>query len=638
MKGRPTARGPAAPATRPLPPSRLAHLGLGLGAALCAGSVVGGAEGLFLLAGTRPAEYQAFGYGAALYGLAGVVVGAPVAVLLALFAPAVGLGRERAWSASFAAVAAALGTFVLAGRAAHAVAGLPTRPSVSYALAGGMLALFVAWFGGRLLARTPLGVLATARGTAAVWGGGMAIAALLSVSPAPGAASNWVPAREGATDAPSIVLIVVDGLRGDALDPAHMPALSAFADDAVRFDQAVAASGALGPAIASILTSAPPSVHGRRADGERLGGGIPTLAEVLRDGGYATGGLPAAGVAGAARGFDRGFDGYALVRNDPLGAGETSNGLELYGRLRAAWERAVTSPRGSAWHAPATEQLDGALAFLAANDASRAFLFVQLSEPDAPWFEGGQSVGVGGRSPTSAEAARTAYEQDLSTLDAALGAFFQRLRDVRRYDRVAVVVVGARGVELGDRGVYGPGEDLHDDVLHVPLLVKLPGGAWAGLKVPWQVRTVDVAPTLVELAGLPPPGAWHGAALFDDWFEDDLARAHPLPDEDGLVAPGLDWADHPGSRPALAEQRAPGGDLVVVRDAGRKVARLRGAVVPRAICLDPTADPAEATPLPSDEPRCRRADLADAILGGWSGERPPPTPAEGPPAGVDEEE
>lgn len=625
----------------PPPPGRLAYLGLGLGGALCGGSVVGAAEGLYLLGSTRPAEYQAFVYGAALYGLAGLVVGVPVGVGLAVAGRWAGIAAPRAWSASFAAAGAALGTFVLAGRAGAFVAEAPARPSVVYAVVTGALALAVAWFGGHLLAKTPLRVLAGARGTLGLWGGGMLIAAMLSASPAPGAATEWAPDRPQAAsfaEKPDLVLVVIDGLRADALDPARMPALAGLAADGVTFTEAVAPAGAVAPAIASILTATPPSVHGLFADGDLLGPTPPTLAEVLRDGGYATGGVPATVSAAGARGLDRGFDGYALVRRDPLGARDSATALELYGRVRAHWERLTRRPPPDAWHAPAGPQLERARAFLAENAGRRGFVFVQLSEPDLPWFDGPDVVGTAYRAPADAAEARALQDRELAAVDAALGAFLAGLRDADRYDDAVIAVTGSRGLELGERGVYGPGEDLHDAVVRVPLVVKLPRGERAGTVVPWQVRTFDLAPTLVELAGFPAPPGWQGAPLFDDWFDDDLARAWPGAAEDGTPLPAPGWPDHPGSRPALAEQRVAGGQLVVVREGGRKLARLRGGVVPVSACFDLVADPEELRPLPSDDVRCRRADVAEALLGGWTGVRPPPTPREDPEVALPEEE
>ncbi|MFN7146023.1 MAG: sulfatase/phosphatase domain-containing protein, partial [Myxococcota bacterium] len=192
---------------------------------------------------------------------------------------------------------------------------------------------------------------------------------------------------------------------------------------------------------------------------------------------------------------------------------------------------------------------------------------------------------------------------------------------------------------LGGRGRLGHGETLYDDIVRVPLLVKLPGNARAGTRVPWQVRAVDVAPTIVEAAGLAPPEAWRGATVFDDWFEDDLALlVPPVPEPDEVAGPFTPpaWPEHPGSRPALVELSTPNGGLVAVREGGLKLVRRTGSVVPGSACYDLRAEPGEVRALPPDDARCRRADIADALLGGWTGVRPPPTPAEDPPAEVEE--
>ncbi len=642
-------------------PTRRALLGAGLGGALCGGSAVGAAEGLYVLSSTRPTEYHAFAYGAALYGLAGLVLGVPLGILLALLGRRAGLAGPRAWVASAAATMAGLGTFVLAGRADPGLAeALGARPSLVFAAATGVAALALAWFGGHVLARTPLRVLATARGTLGAWLAFLVVAELLSVSPAPGAADTLTPGRVQADtfpDKPDLLLIVVDGLRADAIgayrtpagpavaDPAaagrdavHVPAtpatpaLDAFAADAVLFEQHVASAGAVAPALASIFTAQPPSTSGVRADGDVLGDAPPTLAERLRDGGYATGGLPAAALVAGARGFDRGFDWYPLARRDPLGASESAAGLTLYGRLRAIWEQRVARPPADAWHVPASLQLERAWRFLAANEGARVFAFVHLAEPDLPWFaRSGEAVGGVRRPPADEAEARALYADEVVRLDAALGAFLDRLRAAGRYDDAVIVVTATRGIELGARGVHGPGEDLHDDVVRVPLLVKLPRGARAGTRVPWQVRSVDLAPTLVELAGFDVPPEWRGVTVFDDWFDDDLARLAPPPVEPDeppapFTPPG--WAEHPGSRPALAERVTPLAHVVAVREGGRKHVRTRGAIVPSAACYDLLADPAERAPIAADDARCRRADIADAILGGWTGVRPPPAPVE----------
>ena len=106
------------------------------------------------------------------------------------------------------------------------------------------------------------------------------------------------------------------------------------------------------------------------------------------------------------------------------------------------------------------------------------------------------------------------YDESLLKVDAYMGKLFDLLREQGLYDEAVIVVTGDHGEFFGP-GVYGHGV-MHEAVLHVPLLVKLPGNAHGGKRVAEPVALVDVYPTLLELAGVPPdPGRLHGSSLLE---------------------------------------------------------------------------------------------------------------------------
>jgi hypothetical protein len=76
-----------------------------------------------------------------------------------------------------------------------------------------------------------------------------------------------------------------------------------------------------------------------------------------------------------------------------------------------------------------------------------------------------------------------------------------------------VVVTADHGEELFDHGSFFHGGSLYDEMLHVPLIVRMPGGAHAGAVVPEPVSLVDVVPAIAEVLGLPAMPGWQGQSM-----------------------------------------------------------------------------------------------------------------------------
>jgi len=119
------------------------------------------------------------------------------------------------------------------------------------------------------------------------------------------------------------------------------------------------------------------------------------------------------------------------------------------------------------------------------------------------------------------------YDEGLLKVDAYLGKLFAHLRERGLYDESVIVVTGDHGEYFGP-GVYGHGV-MHESVLHVPLLLKLPKNEHGGLRVQRPVSLVDVYPTLLALAGVPPePDRLHGSSLLE-------ALEGPAPAEERIL-------------------------------------------------------------------------------------------------------
>jgi hypothetical protein len=106
------------------------------------------------------------------------------------------------------------------------------------------------------------------------------------------------------------------------------------------------------------------------------------------------------------------------------------------------------------------------------------------------------------------------YAAAVSYLDAGLGLLFDDLRERGQLDDLLVVVTTDHGQALGEHGVVGPCRAWpHEELIHLPLLLRLPGGAESGRRVPHLTQAVDLMPTLVDAFGLP-PAVVHGHSLW----------------------------------------------------------------------------------------------------------------------------
>jgi arylsulfatase A-like enzyme len=109
---------------------------------------------------------------------------------------------------------------------------------------------------------------------------------------------------------------------------------------------------------------------------------------------------------------------------------------------------------------------------------------------------------------------QTTYKACVTMTDRWLGAFLDRLWSLNLDDSTAIVLVSDHGVMLGEHDWTGKGpRQLHPEMIHVPFLLREPGGAGAGTTSDWFASTHDIAPTLTSLAGVRRPSNFEGADL-----------------------------------------------------------------------------------------------------------------------------
>ena len=276
-------------------------------------------------------------------------------------------------------------------------------------------------------------------------------------------------------------MVTIDTLRWDRVgymgSDVETPNLDRLGQSGAIFTQAITAAPITLPAHSSILSGLYPTDHGTRFNGIfRLPDEVETIAETLKGAGFATGAFVGSFVLDRRFGLEQGFDLY----DDEL-PGESPDNPVYFAERRA---EAVVAR---------------ALAFIDAHKQERFFVWVHVYDPHAPH---------NAPSPYADRYPDSPYDAEVAYTDAALGPLLSAVDD----DRTAVVVIGDHGEGLGDHGESTHTLFVYDSTMKVPLLVKAPGVA-AGLRVETQVRSVDVAPTILELAGVSPKSTIDGVSL-----------------------------------------------------------------------------------------------------------------------------
>ena len=118
----------------------------------------------------------------------------------------------------------------------------------------------------------------------------------------------------------------------------------------------------------------------------------------------------------------------------------------------------------------------------------------------------------GSRRPTRT---REVYDGEISYWDTQFGALVERLKQRGLYDDMTIVVTSDHGEEFMDHGGYWHGTTLYDEMIRVPLVVKLPGSERAGTTAAEWVQSIDIMPTLLRLSGVDVPPGVQGGDLFE---------------------------------------------------------------------------------------------------------------------------
>lgn len=322
---------------------------------------------------------------------------------------------------------------------------------------------------------------------------------------------------------PGVLYILIDTLRPDFLGAygnprATSPFIDSLAANGVVFANHFSSSTWTKPSVTSLLTGLYPRRHNVLPINSKLAWRIPTIAQVFKQAGFATGAVVGNKFAGRRYGLHKGFDRYLDPSNHFKGPFPSA---EEVLRIAKRW--------------------------IALDKDKPFFYFVLLVDPHdpyepSPYYRDGfcptcQKPEVvtpkreySGRGPSEKQIddMKSLYSGEIRYMDDQLKLFFDSLAEMGVTDRLSTVIVGDHGEAFGEHGVFEHAYHCWDEVVRTPLIINSPRvsdrGIYSGL-----TTHVDVFPTLLELAGIERIEGLQGISLVQE--PDD-----PPPPSERMVA------------------------------------------------------------------------------------------------------
>jgi len=351
---------------------------------------------------------------------------------------------------------------------------------------------------------------------------------------------------------PNIVLVSIDALRADGLgiygnSPAISPKIDALAKRGLVFQQATSQASSTVPSVASFLTSLYPTelgiITGRKwvIDDMRV-----TLAEALQAAGYRTQAFVTNGHLVPAKGYAQGFDGYVAPEpGRPYGLDRIRAETSVVGL--ACRHGSLMCDVFSDGYTMFFDRLlvmqneggrvnDLARRFIRLHRDEQFFLWLHYMEPHAAYDPERSLGGIPGSvsderedflrawtpanktipmvmRPDDLAAVQALYGGETLDVDGWLDGIWQEIETQGLAGSTLLVITSDHGEEFGEHGDYGHGHTVYQELDWVPLIFVGPQVTEPGRVVQTPVPMLDLAPTLIDIAGAPSPDLAHGQSL-----------------------------------------------------------------------------------------------------------------------------
>ena len=315
----------------------------------------------------------------------------------------------------------------------------------------------------------------------------------------------------------NVILVSIDTLRPDHLgcygySRPTSPNIDGFVPETAFFSTVVAQAPSTAPSHASMFTSHLPSRHGALVTKKQgISPKVATLAEILKERGLITGSFNGGGQLGKVFGFSRGFDEHKAYA-----------GVNYGDEILAV-------------------RIEEAIRWLNRNKGRQFFLFLHTYEVHAPYapsdeFAAYFAADYKGQLPKRIDQKLinrinkgklklskddrdqmvNLYDSEIRQMDSGFSRLIAYLKAQGLYDSSMIILTSDHGEEFGERGRMGVHSyTLYDELLRVPLMIKFPHGHFAGSRIDAQVRSIDIAPTILDVLGRPVPRSFEGQTLID---------------------------------------------------------------------------------------------------------------------------
>jgi arylsulfatase A-like enzyme len=358
-------------------------------------------------------------------------------------------------------------------------------------------------------------------------------------------------ARTPGKEAPNVILISLDTAGADHMSVygykrETTPFLSQLAKDAATFENSLAQGAFTLPSHYSMFTGLFPQRHGvcQRQSNSILDTKHKTLTEHLKAAGYSTffAGILNAQNLSLTRGLERGFDEkqYFEIKFDPgiEGLKNKVTALKKSGKFflflhtymphdpyMAHHENEPPSPFERSFIPKTAKSIEFIIEKLLGTSPALAPVPTSPEGFFQYWFRVRNlfSAQFDLKTQAGRDHLISTYDGGIKSTDERLAKVISMFKAAGVYENSLIIVTSDHGEAFGEHGQWYHGNPYHE-VLHVPLVIKFPGGRYKGKRVRETVHGVDLAPTVLEVLGLPPAAQSDGLSLLGLFRSSGLKR------------------------------------------------------------------------------------------------------------------